>query len=408
VFVNVADLARPTYREAIAPSDQNVEFLTETKNVTNITHGKDGVMVKGPAYEQLAAKARVPQYKLHFVGENQGQFGTNTRGNELQVAAPPATLQRNATMQPKVEKQLAKADLDHGWKQIDQAKANQLKQTMEKQAPVPSNLPPRPAASKSETGATSNEPAQTTREQQPGGSARTPAPAPNQPRTTTQPGTPPKATPAPPTEAAPPRPEAAPSRPGAEKGGPPAPESEQNKQMKAPTPAGANKKEEEPQPRATPSPNPKRSAEQGEQRQEGPAPHRSPSVETGNQPPEKSPAKEQPKREHQESSEPAEIQPNEPPRRVAPGSRAPANEQGSAPRERQENRHQEPATRTEQPAEPKQQPEAGRAMEKTQPEINNPERKKGQLRDGEAEQKPKNEESPSKQRGNQREKQDGQ
>lgn len=57
VFVSVADLARPTYREVIASSDENVGFLTETKNVTNITHGQDGVMVKGPAYEQLASRA---------------------------------------------------------------------------------------------------------------------------------------------------------------------------------------------------------------------------------------------------------------------------------------------------------------------------------------------------------------
>src|SRR5262249_54553847 len=162
----IADLAQPTYRDAVAPSDQNIAFITDTKNVTSIAYGKNGVTVKGPAYEQLASQARLPQYKLHYSAQTQGRFGISTHGNELQVMAPAATLQRNATMQPKVEKQHARASVDHGWQHIDRTKATELKRAMEKQAPVPADLP-RPATLKPATGATQNQPAQPTSEQQP-------------------------------------------------------------------------------------------------------------------------------------------------------------------------------------------------------------------------------------------------
>ena len=399
VFVTTSDLARPTYRDVIVPSDQNAAFLTQTRNVTNIANGNNGVTVNGPAYEQLASQVNIPQYKLHYVTENQGRFGTSTRGNELQVMAPPATLQRNATVQPKVEKQLAQAELDHGWQRIDQAKATQLKQTMEKQAPVPANLPPKPAAPKPLMGATQNQPAQTTREQQPAGNMATPAPRPNQPRPATQQGTPQGATPAP-AAGAPPQPEATPARPGTEEARPTAPTSEQNKQMRAPTPGAANKIGEETRQPATPSPSPKRSPEQREHRQEVPSPHQLPSAEP-------TPSKEQLKRETQGSNEPAREQPNEAPKRVEPGSRPSGNDQDSTARQRQENRREEPGTKTERPAEPPQQPEAGRAVEKKEPEQRNPDINKNQIREGTGEEKPRKEESPSKQRGNQREKQGG-
>src|SRR5215831_12367521 len=225
VFVGIADLARPTYRDVVAPSDQNIAFITETKNVTNIAYGKNGVTVNGPAYQQVAAQAHIPQYKLHYSTQTQGRFGISTRSNELQVMAPAATLQRNATMQPKVEKQLAQASLDHGWQHIGRTKATELKRTMEKQAPVPADLP-RPATPKPATGATQNQPAQPTSEQQPSGKPTTPA-LPNQPRPATQQATPPRAIPSR-DESVPPRSEATPPRPGMEEQRPPAPTSEQN------------------------------------------------------------------------------------------------------------------------------------------------------------------------------------
>lgn len=402
VFVTTSDLARPTYRDVIAPSDQNVEFLAQTKNVTSIAYGKNGVTVNGPAYEQLASQTHIPQYKLHYVTQTQGRFGISTRANELQVVAPPATLQRHATMQPKVEEQLAKADLDHGWQQIDQAKATQLKQTMEKQAPVPGNLPQKPAAPKPVMGGTQSQPTQNTKERQPAGNAPTRASSPNQPRPATQQGTPQGATPAP-AAGAPPRPEATPARPGSEEGPPITPRSEQNRQMQAPTPGVSNKAGEETRKPGTPSASPTRSAEPREQRQEAPPPRPSPSVESRSQPTEKSPAKEQ--RENQGSNEPAREQRNEAPKQSEPGERPSANNQENMTRQRKENRREEPGSKTEQPAEPKQQPEAGRAIEKNQSEERNSELNKNQGRAGTGEEQPKKEESPSKQRGNQREKQ---
>ena len=396
VFVSTVDLARPTYRDVIAPSDQNIGFITQTKNVTNIAYQKNGVTANGPAYEQLAAQAHIPQYKLHYATQAQGKFGISTRGNELQVMAPPATLQRNATMQPKVEKQLAKANLDRGWQQIDHAKATELKRTIEKQAPVPANLP-KPASQ--------NQPAKTKSEQQPGGKPATPAPPSQPPRPATQHETPTGATPSP-AEGAPPPPEASPPRPKTGEQHPPAPASEQTRQMRAPTPGVANRNGEESPQRATPLPSPKRSIEQSGQSQEPASPHQSPSVEPRNQPTEKSPSKEQPGKESQGSNRPPRQESNEAPKRVEPGSRPAGNDQENALRQRQENRGEEPGPKTEKPAEPKQQPEGGRPGDKNQSGGSNAERGKDQMREGASEDKPRREESPSKPHGNQREKQD--
>jgi hypothetical protein len=96
-----------------------------------------------------------------YVTGNEGRFGINPKGNELQVMAPPSKLQQSATIKPKIEKTLGQTQVERGWQEIDQEKTAQLKQTMERQAPVPADLPPKPATMNSQ-----NQPVEKGRQQQ--------------------------------------------------------------------------------------------------------------------------------------------------------------------------------------------------------------------------------------------------
>src|ERR1700751_3851951 len=174
LFVKTSDLARPSYQDVVLPPSKDTEFFSETKNVTNIAFDGDIVAVNGPRYEQIESEVKVPSYKLNYVTDNQGRFAINTKGYRLEVLAPPATLQRSASSQPKIEKTLSQAQVDHGWQEVNKEKAAQLRQAAAQQAPVPANLPPKPAPLNPAVAATENQPAQTDKEQKP---TNTPTPS---------------------------------------------------------------------------------------------------------------------------------------------------------------------------------------------------------------------------------------
>ena len=122
LFVKVADLSRPTYRDVILTPANNVQLFSTTRNVTDIVYGDNLVAVNGPRYEQVASQAKIPSYKLSYVTENQGRFGINPTGNQLQVMAPPPQLQQSGTVQPKIEKTLGQAQVERGWQRSTRKK----------------------------------------------------------------------------------------------------------------------------------------------------------------------------------------------------------------------------------------------------------------------------------------------
>ena len=152
VFLKSTDLANPSYRGFVVSSQENVDVISRTKNVTNVFYDKTGVIDNGPDYDRLTqdSNVKIDRYKLNFVQQNNPgtQFGASTRGNQLQFVAPASRLQRAATVQAKIAGNIAKTQVDRGWQDIDQARAKQLRQTWETQAPVPAGLPANPAPPK--------------------------------------------------------------------------------------------------------------------------------------------------------------------------------------------------------------------------------------------------------------------
>ena len=149
VFLKTTDLANQSYRSLVVSPQENLDIIDRTKNVTNISYGKAGVIANGPNYDQLVQRSnvRIDRYRLNYVQQDdpKAQFGVTARGSQLQVLGPVPRLQRAATVEPKIAGNIAKTQVDRGWQGIDETEAKQLKQTWEKQAPVPASLPASPA-----------------------------------------------------------------------------------------------------------------------------------------------------------------------------------------------------------------------------------------------------------------------
>jgi hypothetical protein len=152
VFLRTTDLGNDNYRDFMASPRDSIDFISRTKNVTNIYTGRDGVIDGGPNYDQLIerSKVRIDKFRLDYVQQNspQTQFGATARGDQLQVLAPSPRLQRVATVEPKIAGNITNAEVDRGWQNVDATSAKQLKQTWEKQAPVPTTLPQKPQSPK--------------------------------------------------------------------------------------------------------------------------------------------------------------------------------------------------------------------------------------------------------------------
>lgn len=145
VFVRIADLAQPSYRRVIVPPTENSTIIAQTRNVTDIRYTDKGFDLGGPDYTRLEQEAnvRIPRYNLAYSTPERGEgFRTVVRGNQLEVFAPPPRLQAEAATRPEVVRTLSRTAVDRGWRGLNQTQAAELRQTFERQAPVPPGLPP--------------------------------------------------------------------------------------------------------------------------------------------------------------------------------------------------------------------------------------------------------------------------
>ena len=409
-FVKIGDLSRPTYRDVILTPANNVELFSRTKNVTDIVYGGNVVAVNGPRYEQVASQVKIPSYKLSYVTENEGRFGINPRGDQLEVMAPPPKLQNSATVQPKIEKALGQTQVERGWQQVDQEKTAQLKQTMQQQAPVPADLPPKPTPAQPVMANSQNQLGEKGRQQQtsgnPSGSETSPQ---SQERSGTQ-----QATPGP--QEQPPRPGSSPTRnegkglessvheqnlqtrrppqqesnaPRDKAGQPPAPSPTPRRSSEGPssTPPPSGIPRAETHPPAESLPTPQRSTE----RREGGHPNTKPtpagSEESRSRTPaaERSPSKEQPNVQNQFPGERRKDLSNEP-KQTEPRGDQPAKDRANDRTTRSEN---QPEAKKGQPGEPQRLPEARPRVEEKKSERTNPEYDKSEKQESK---KPKKEE----------------
>ena len=113
--------------------------------MTNIVTNNNVINNFGPPVQTVAAKTNqnIQQVKiaLNPATGPQANYGQTLQGNQLNVVAPPATLQTQATHLPPVQNRVANPQVEKGWQGVKSQDAEKLKTTIAEQNPPPKNLP---------------------------------------------------------------------------------------------------------------------------------------------------------------------------------------------------------------------------------------------------------------------------
>ena len=162
-FVDVRYLGEPVLRSRLVPSEQNVTYVTQTVNVTNITYKNKTVYNYGPDLTTVNQYSSRPIQKLKLERQTNLDAATavksgdltKVQGNALIVAAPPEIKKSSATPPPpKVKTKVEQPKIEKGWSVVgdENAKA-QLKEKLK--AEDPKKIPP-PASSGNAAGASAS------------------------------------------------------------------------------------------------------------------------------------------------------------------------------------------------------------------------------------------------------------
>jgi hypothetical protein len=150
-FCEVRYIGEPVLRSYIAPRVQNVTYINNTVNVTNITVQNNVVYNYGPNYEVLSAHSNRPIQRLSIERQSATNLSaaaksgalTKVQGNKLIVAAPPRLAKAPpAARPPTVKTKVARPKINRGWAGVQNEA--ELKQKIKTENPK--NVPPPTAA----------------------------------------------------------------------------------------------------------------------------------------------------------------------------------------------------------------------------------------------------------------------
>jgi probable HAF family extracellular repeat protein len=144
-FIRYQDWSAPNYAQHVLPPAQNVQIISQTKNVTNIVTNNTVINNYGPQVQTIAAKTNqnIQPVKL-VINQAKGpnaSYGHSLNGSQLNVVAPPTTLKAVATQAPAVQTRLANPAVEKGWQGVKPEEAAKLRKTIAEQNPVPKDLP---------------------------------------------------------------------------------------------------------------------------------------------------------------------------------------------------------------------------------------------------------------------------
>src|SRR5207253_3723399 len=146
-FVDVRYIGEPVLRDRIFASSQNVTYINQTVNVTNITYNNNTVYNYGPDYNALSARSSRPIQRLKIERQQNVNLSTaaksgaltKVQGDKLFVGAP-AKISKSApgAAPPKIKTKVAQPKIEKGWTGV--ANAAQLKEKIKTENPK--NIPP--------------------------------------------------------------------------------------------------------------------------------------------------------------------------------------------------------------------------------------------------------------------------
>ena len=156
-FCDVRFIGEPVLRDRIFPPVQNVTYITNTVNVTNIYVQNNVVYNYGPDYAVVNRYSSRPIQRLAIEREAATNLtaavksGTLTKvqGNKLLIAAPQKFAKAPPTGKPPaVKAKVAQPKIEHGWKGVP----NKAELEQKMKAENPKNIPPPTRAAAREAG----------------------------------------------------------------------------------------------------------------------------------------------------------------------------------------------------------------------------------------------------------------
>lgn len=146
-FIDARFIGEPVLRDRIFPYSQNVTYISNTVNVTNITVQNNVVYNYGPDYNTLSSYSSRPIQRLTIERQPSADLSaaaktgglTKVQGNKLMVAAPQKFSKAAAGVAPpKVKAKVAQPKIEKGWAGV--ANEAQLKEKIKTENPK--NIPP--------------------------------------------------------------------------------------------------------------------------------------------------------------------------------------------------------------------------------------------------------------------------
>ena len=156
-FCDVRFIGEPVLRDRIFPRVQNVTYITNTVNVTNIYVQNNTVYNYGPDYNVVNRYSSRPIQRLAIERQTPGNLSaavksgtlTKVQGNKLVVAAPQRLTKAPPTAKPPaVKAKVAQPKIERGWKGVP----NKAELEQKIKAENPKNIPPPTRAAAREAG----------------------------------------------------------------------------------------------------------------------------------------------------------------------------------------------------------------------------------------------------------------
>src|SRR5438876_2530326 len=141
-FIDARFIGEPVLRDRIYPWSQNVNYINNTVNVTNITVQNNVVYNYGPDYNVLSARSSRPIQRLTIERQPSTNLSlaaksgalTKVQGGKLVVAAPQKINKAApGIVPPKVKTKVAQPKIEHGWSGVPNEA--QLKQKIKTENP---------------------------------------------------------------------------------------------------------------------------------------------------------------------------------------------------------------------------------------------------------------------------------
>ena len=146
-FCDVRFIGEPVLRDRIFPPTQNITYITNTVNVTNISVQNNVVYNYGPDYNVVSSYSTRPIQRLTVEREAATNLSvaaksgalTKVQGNKLMVAAPPKLTKAAPTVKPPaVKTKIAQPKFERGWTGVQ----NRAELEQKIKSENPKNVPP--------------------------------------------------------------------------------------------------------------------------------------------------------------------------------------------------------------------------------------------------------------------------